>query len=237
MTQDRNARWLLIAGGICGILYPLLDLSFFALYPLAAGGPISSGTGVEAYMARMAELGGRPLVTGLEWAHTLLPLLLLPFALALYRLLANRQQRDLALLGLILLVLALTLMLPSNAINVTLNHGLARSYVEAATGTERAAVFATFRALGAWHAGLNRMASVIYQAFVGLSGLAMLLGRKYRVRGWIGIAGSIVALVKLTPGIPGMTNFLWSGLAYAVWPIAVGIGLLREPGQHEGPAS
>ena len=73
------------------------------------------------------------------------------------------------------------------------------------------------------------MASLLYQAFVGVSGLAMLLARKYRVRGWMEIAGSIVALVKLTPGIPGMTNFLWSGLAYAVWPIAVGIGLLREP--------
>jgi len=188
-------------------------------------------------MARMPELGERPLVTALEWAHTLLPLLLLPFALAVYRLLANRQRRDLALLGLILLVLALTLMLPSNALNMTLNHDLARSYVEAATETERAGIFATFRALGAWHGGLNRMASVLYQAFVGLSGLAMLLGHKYRVRGWIGIAGSIVALVKLTPGIPGMTNFLWLGLAYAVWPIAVGIGLLREPGQHEEPAS
>jgi len=25
-----------------------------------------------------------------------------------------------------------------------------------------------------------------------------------------------------------MTNFLWTGVAYTVWPIAVGIGLLRE---------
>lgn len=141
------------------------------------------------------------------------------------------------MLGLILLVFALTLMLPSNAINVTLNHDLARFYIEAGTEAERAGIFATFHALSAWHRGLNRMASLLYQAFVGLSGLAMLLGRKYRVRGWMGIAGSIVALVKLTPGIPGMTNFLWSGLAYAVWPIAVGIGLLREPGQHEWPAS
>jgi len=180
-------------------------------------------------MARLAELGERPPVLGLEWAHTLLPLLLVPFALALYRLLTEKGQRNLALLASVSLLLSLALMLPSNAMNTTLNHQLGRSYVEATTETERTAIFAVFQALGTWHGGLNKMASVLYQAFVGLSGLAMVLSRKYRARGWIGVAGSIIALMKLTPGIPGMTNLLWTGLAYAVWPIAVGIGLLREP--------
>jgi hypothetical protein len=61
-----------------------------------------------------------------------------------------------------------------------------------------------------------------------LSGLATVLRVKYLVCGWIGVAGWIMALIKLAPGIPGMTNLLWTGLAYAVWPIAVGVGLLRE---------
>jgi hypothetical protein len=231
MTRTENGRWLNVLGGLCAILYPVLDLSFFALYPLAAGGAVLSGTGQEAYMARFAELGERPLVLALEWVHTLLPLLLLPFALALYRLLARREQRNLALLALALLTLSLALTLPSNALNVTLNHDLGRSYTEATTEAERTAIFAAFQAMGTWHGGLNKMASLLYQAFVGLSGLAMILSGKYRVRGWIGLAGSLIALIKLTPGIPGMTNFLWSGLAYTVWPIAVGIGLLREPRQ------
>jgi hypothetical protein len=153
--------------------------------------------------------------------------------LALYRLLTQEGQRNLALLASVSLLLSLALMLPSNAMNATLNHELGRSYVGATTETERTAILAVFQALGTWHGGLNKMASLLYQAFVGLSGLAMVLSRKYRVRGWIGVAGSIIALIKFTPGIPGMTNFLWTGLAYTVWPIAVGIGLLREPGQSD----
>jgi hypothetical protein len=233
MPKTENHQPLLRAGGICAILYPLLDLSFFALYPLAAGGAVLSGTGQEAFMARLADLGQRPVVLALEWVHTLLPLLLVPFALALYRLLTQEGQRNLALLASVSLLLSLALMLPSNAMNATLNHELGRSYVGATTETERTAILAVFQALGTWHGGLNKMASLLYQAFVGLSGLAMVLSRKYRVRGWIGVAGSIIALIKFTPGIPGMTNFLWTGLAYTVWPIAVGIGLLREPGQSD----
>jgi hypothetical protein len=234
MTQDKSGRWFFKVGGICGILYPILDLSFFALYPLAAGGAILAGKGQEAYMARLAELGERPLVLSLEWAHTLLPLLLLPFALALYRLLSRGGQRNLALLALISLLLSLALTLPSNAMNATLNHDLGRSYLEATTEAERAAIFAAFRALGAWHGGLNQMASVLYLAFVGLGSAGLLLSRTHRVRGWLGIGGAIFALLKLTPVWPGMTNFLWSGVAYTVWPIAVGIGLLRQPLPIEG---
>jgi hypothetical protein len=231
VIKPQNSRALFIVGGICGVVYPILDLSFYALYPLAAGGVVVSGTGQEAYMARMAALGERPQVIALEWIHTLLPLLLLPFALALYRLLTSRSQGELGLLALILASLSLALMLPSNALNATLNHDLGRAYAEAGSEAEAAAIYATFHALGTWHGGLNKMASLLYQAFVGLGSLGLILGRKYRVRGWIGIAGALIALVKFTPGIPGMTNLLWTGLAYAVWPIAVGIGLLREPRQ------
>jgi uncharacterized membrane protein YhaH (DUF805 family) len=233
MDRESNGRWLLRSGGICGILYPVLDLSFFAVYPLAAGGPILSGGGQEAYMVRLAALGERPWVLALEWVHTLLPMQLLPFALGLYRLLTARGQRSLAQLALVTFVLSLAITLPSNAMTATLNHDLGRSYVEAESVAERTAIFAAFRGLGAWHGGLNEMASVLFQTFVGLSGLSMVRSSKYRVRGWIGVAGSVMALVKLTPGLPGMTNFLWTGLAYAIWPIAVGIGLLREPRQAE----
>jgi len=86
-----------------------------------------SGTGQDAYMARMADLGERPLVIALEWTNTLLPLLLLPFAVALYRVLSSRGQRNLSVVALSLVLLGLALMLPSNAINATLNHDLARS--------------------------------------------------------------------------------------------------------------
>lgn len=236
MTQNRNGRWLFIVGGMCGILYPILDLSFFALYPLAAGGAMLSGRGVQVYMARLAELGERPLVLALEWVHTLLPLLLLPFALALCRLLSRGRHRYLGLLALVSLLLSLGLTLPSNAMNATLNHDLGRSYVEATTEAEQAAIFAAFRALGAWHGGLNQMASVLYLAFVGISSAGLVVSRTYRVRGWLGIGGALFALIKLTPVWPGMTNFLWSGVAYTVWPIAVGMGLLRERSEAEAAA-
>ena len=94
MVTKKNSRWLFLAGGICGILYPVLDIGFFALYPLAARGALVSDGGVEAYMSRLAALGERPPVIALEWMHAFLPLLLLPFAVALYRLLTRRDQRD-----------------------------------------------------------------------------------------------------------------------------------------------
>ena len=105
--------------------------------------------------------------------------------------------------------------------------------MEAGSEPEAAAIYATFHALGTWHGGLNQVASVVYQAFVGLSSLGLILGRKYRLWGWIGLAGALIALVRFTPGIPGMTNFLWTGLAYTAWPIAVGIGLLRNPSPQQ----
>lgn len=235
MVRHKNSRWLFLVGGICGILYPILDIGFFALYPLAARGPIVSGRGVEAYMARTAALGERPLVVALEWMHAFLPLLLLPFALALYRLLTGRGQRDLGLLALILLLFNMMLLLPAHGA-MPLNHELARSYVEAGTEAERAVIFATFHALGRWQWALGQIAYVLYLAFVGLSSLGLILGRTYRRRGWIGIGGALFGLLKLTPVWPGMTNFLWTGVSGAVWPIAVGIGLLRESRQIQEPA-
>lgn len=232
MIKHKNNRWFFIVGGICGIAWPTLAIGFFALYPLAAGGPMVSGTGVEAYMARLATLADRPLVIALEWMHTLLPLLLLPFALALYRLLTGRGQRDLGLLALILLLFNIMLLLPTHGA-MPLNHALARSYVEAGTEAERAVISAMYHALGRWQWALGQIAYVLYLAFVGLSSLGLILGRTYRKRGWIGIGGALFGLLKFTPVWPGMTNFLWTGVSGAVWPIAVGIGLLREPQQAE----
>ena len=178
-------------------------------------------------MARSAALGELPLVVALEWMHTVLPLLLLPFALALYRLLTRRGQRDLGLVALILLLLNVTLLLAVRAA-MPLNHDLARSYVEAGGEAERAAILATYHALGAWQWALGQTAYVLYLAFVALSSLGLVLGGVYRKRGWIGIGGALFALLKYFPVWPGMTNFLWTGVSGAVWPIAVGIGLLRE---------
>jgi hypothetical protein len=47
--------------------------------------------------------------------------------------------------------------------------------------------------------------------------------------------GALLALVaKLTPGIEGLTNFAWTGLAYFIWPVALGIGLVRIKGENTG---
>lgn len=232
MERHTNRRWLYVAGGICGILWPVLDVGFFAAYPLAARGAIISVTGPEAAMARSAALAELPLVVGLEWLHTFLPLLLLPFALALYRLLTRRGQRDLGLVALILLLVNITLLLIARGA-MPLNHDLARSYIEAGGEAERAAILATYHALGTWQWALGQTAYVLYLAFVALSSLGLILGSVYHKRGWIGIGGALFALLKYAPLWPGMTNFLWTGVSGAVWPIAVGIGLLRERDRTE----
>ena len=70
-------------------------------------------------------------------------------------------------------------------------------------------------------------AALLYQGCVGLVELALILSRTWRAWGWLGVGGALIALVaKLIPGLEGVTNFTWTGLAYFVWPIALAIKLL-----------
>jgi len=233
MGRDNSApttgQGLYIIGGICALLWPILSLSFYAAYPIAAGGTMRTLTGGPgAYAIRLAELGQRSAVIALEWFQTALPLLLLPFLLATYKLLTQRGQADLAWVAVSLGLMSMILALPSGAINATLSHSLGQSYVKAIADAERAAIVATLRGVLTWHRGLNQISSLLYQAFVGLISAGLLLVRKWRTLGWLGIVGALLSLIaKLTPGLPGVTNLLWTGIAYVIWPIALGIGLLR----------
>ena len=69
-------RGLLIAGGLCAILWPLLTTAYYAACPLVAGGtmPPQSG-GQAAFVVRLTELGQRPAVVSLEWISVALLLL------------------------------------------------------------------------------------------------------------------------------------------------------------------
>jgi hypothetical protein len=43
------------------------------------------------------------------------------------------------------------------------------------------------------------------------------------------VVGALLAVIgKVIPGPAGFSNITWSGLAYVVWPIAVGVGLLMH---------
>jgi hypothetical protein len=72
------------------------------------------------------------------------------------------------------------------------------------------------------------MSSLLYQGCVALISLALIRSHTWRAWGWMGLIGAVLALpAKLSLGLKVPTNAIWTGLAYGVWPIALGIGLLR----------
>jgi hypothetical protein len=222
-------RGLLIAGGLCAILWPLLSTAYYGAYPLAAGGAMHSQSGGQAAFAlRLAELGQRPAVVTLEWINAALPLLLWPFFVALYRLLGRRGQRDLSLVATGIGLLGISLMVLSYAFNATALHTLGQAYADATSEPEALAVLGALNGLGSWMRGLNQTSSLCYAGYVGLVGLALIRSRTWSVRGWLGVVGAVLVIpAKLSFGLRVPTNAIWTGLAYGVWPVALGIGLLR----------
>jgi hypothetical protein len=233
-------RGLLIAGGLGAILWPVLSTPYYAAYPILAGGAmLRPEEGQAGWAVRFAELGQRPAVVTLEWINAALPLLLWPFFVALYRLLGRRGQRDLSLVATGLGLLGIGLMALSSASNPTLLHALGQAYVGATSEAEGMAVLSVLNGLLRWVGGINRMASLLYAGYVGLASLALLRSRTWRIRGWLGVVGAVLVVpAKLSLGLRVPTNAIWTGLAYGVWPLALGVGLLRtkeqgygEPGQ------
>jgi hypothetical protein len=234
--QKNINRPFLIAGGVCAIAWPLLsELAFYALYPLLAGSDrISVGAGMADILRGTAALGGNRAILALEWSRVAAPLLLLVFLSALCHLLRHRGAHGLALTALWLGGLSVSFSIFANTFNSTLNHALGQAYVIAGSESEQASILAVFESLGAWHRGINQAASLLYQGCVALFGVALLRLRIWRLWGALGLAGAGIALIaKLTPGLEGVTNFAWTGLAYCFWPIALGIGLIRIRG--DGP--
>ena len=235
--MDRQAgRGLLIAGGLCGLLWPLFTTAYYAAYPVAAGGAMFPGSaGPAGFAARVAGLGQRPAVVTLEWIYAALPPLLWPFFVALYRLLSNRGQRDLCLVAIGLGLLAIGIMVLSYTTSPTLLHAMGQAFVEAGSEAEGAAILSALTSLLSWMRGLNQLSSLLYQGCVLLISLALIRSRTWRAWGWVGLVGAVLALpAKLSLGWNVPTNAIWTGLAYLVWPIALGIGLLRYKGEQPG---
>jgi hypothetical protein len=229
---QQPGRGLPVAGGLCAILWPLLTIAYYAAYPLAAGGAmLPQAGGLPDFAARLAELGRRPAIVTLDWSYAALPLLLWPFFIALYRLLSRRGQRDLGLVATGLGFLAMGLMVLSATFTPTLLYALGQAAVGAGSEAGGAAILSVLHSLTSWVRGLNQASSLLYQACVGFLSLALILSRTWRIRGWIGLLGAILAVpAKVSLGIDVPSNVLWTGLAYIVWPVAVGWGLLKLQG-------
>lgn len=225
----RRGQGLLFAGGVCGILWPILSLVWYAAYPVVAGGAMFPGAeGPEAFAARLAELGLRPAVLSLEWANAVLPLLLWPFLLALRRALEQRGERYLAVGASIMGLTGMFLMVLSASVNPTLLHAFGRSYVGAESAVNAEAWLRALDAVILWAKGTNQAASLLFQGCVALMSLALIRTHTWRVWGWVGLVGAVLALpAKLSLGLKVPTNAIWTGLAYGLWPVALGIGLLR----------
>jgi hypothetical protein len=230
MLNKSANRWVFILGGACAIAWPLLsEVAFYGLYPVLAGsvGRPAPG-GPEALMSSLAGAGQRPAVLALEWSRVAVQFLLLPFLLAVYRLLCERDQVDLGLLALCTGLVGLVLALLSQIFNPALSHLLGQAYLDASAPEEAASIMAFGTTLLRGRAGLNQALCLIYQASVALFSLALLRSRTWRGWGWVGLAGALLALpAKLPFGWQAPTNFVWTGLAYFVWPIALGVCLLR----------
>jgi hypothetical protein len=227
-VERRLGQRLLLAGGVCGILWPILSLGWYAVYPIAASGAIfPQSEGLEGFATRLAGLGLRPAVLALEWANAALPLLLWPFLLALRRVLERRGERPLAVEASMLGLAGMSLMVVSAVANPTLLHALGRAYVDAESGAKADDWLRALEAVIFCAKGMNQVASLLYQGCVALISLALVRARTWRAWGWVGLAGAVLALpAKLSLGLRVPTNAIWTGLAYGLWPVAVGIGLL-----------
>ena len=230
-TVGRQAsRGLLLLGGVGAILWPLLSTGYYAAYPIAAGGAMRPQLGDQAgFAARLAELGQRPAIVTLDWIYAALPLLLWPFFAALYRLLRRRGQQDLSLVAIGLGFLGISLMVLSYTFNPTLLYALGQAYAGAGSEAEGSAIVSTLHGLIRWMRGLNQMSALLYQSCVALISLALIRSRTWRAWGWVGLVGALLALpAKLPLALRVPTNAIWTGLAYGVWPMALGICLLRN---------
>jgi hypothetical protein len=188
-------------------------------------------SGLGGFASRLAELGQRPAVVALEWVYAACPLLLWLFYLALYRLLRQQGQRNLTLVAIGFGFLGMMLMVVSNAFNATALHALGQAYVDAGSEAEGAALLGTINGLILWMRGLNQMSSLLYQGCIGLVGVALIRGRTWRFWGWVGLVGALLAVpAKLPLGLRVPTNAIWTGLAYGIWPMALGVGLLKRKG-------
>jgi hypothetical protein len=210
-------RGLLIVGGLCAILWPLLTTAYYAAYPLVAGGAmLHPGEGHAGWAIRLAELVQRPAVVTLEWIDAALPLLLWPFFVALYRLLGRRGQRNLNLVATGIGLLSISLMVLSSTFNPTALYSLSQAYVGAATEAEGMAVLSALNGLGSWTRGLNQTSSLLYAGYVGLVSLALIRSRTWSVRAWLGVVGAVLVLpAKLSLGLRVPTNAIWTGLPTA----------------------
>jgi hypothetical protein len=117
----------------------------------------------------------------------------------------------------------------SYTFNPTLLYALGKAYVGAGSEPEGAAILATLLGLIGWMRGLNQMSSLLYLGCVALISVALLRSRTWRAWACVGLVGVLLALpAKLPLGLRVPTNLMWTGLAYIVWPIALGVGLLRS---------
>ncbi|MBN1452898.1 MAG: hypothetical protein JW963_17905 [Anaerolineales bacterium] len=219
-----------VAGGICAILWPILsELLFYTLYPILAGSAkIPPASSFESYLIGAAELGHNPSILALEWSKVAMPLLLLPFLLALYRFMSQRDQQNLAVIAVGLGFVSMVFTMLGSTFNSVVNHALGNGYVSAGSDTERDIILSTARVFSAWHGGINQTASLLYQGCVGLMSLALLRNRTWRFLGWLGLVGALLAIpAKIPLGWQVPTNFIWTGIAYFFWPVGLGIGLIK----------
>jgi hypothetical protein len=228
--NKNNLRGLIIAGGICAILWPLLsELLFYVLYPiLAASSKIPTGANMDIFLQRTAELANNKAIVALEWGKVATPLLLIPFLLALYKTLNPHNQHNLTLVAVSIGFVSIVFMMLGHIFNSTVNHALGQGYTSLLNEASRDTFISVTSVFHAWHRGINQTASLLYQGCVGLFSLALIRTRIWKILGWAGLAGSLLALVaKLTPGLEGISNLTWTALAYFIWPVGLGIGLLK----------
>jgi hypothetical protein len=231
-THDKG---LLITGGICAILWPILsELLFYSLYHVLAGGsnmPLTSN--LETFLRGTAELSHNQAILSLEWSKVATPLLLLPFLLALCRYLDQQGQRNLILVAVGLGLLSIVYTMIGHTFNSSVNHALGQAYVAADSDAAVTNILSIARVFSAWHLGINQTASLLYQGCVGLISIALVRRHTWRFWGWLGLIGALLAIpAKLPLSWPVPTNFIWTGIAYFIWPVGLGIALIKAGKSH-----
>jgi hypothetical protein len=175
----------------------------------------------------MSVLSQNPAIIALEWSKVATALLVLPFLMALYHFLHREQHSGLTVVGITLGLLSMVFTMLANTVHPTLSHTLGQSYMETVTETERTILIGVINGWFSWIRGINQTASLLYQGCVGFVSLVLIRKGTWRFWGWLGLIGALHALTaKLPLGLEAPTNFIWTGIAYFLWPVGLGVNMI-----------
>jgi len=217
-------RKLLRIGGICALVFAVV-MAAFAAYITSVIGALTAEC--KEILQNVGE--AHEALRWFQWGGTLDWLLVIPVVLALYFVLRDREPAY-AVLALVALLLAVPVMLISQAGGPIIGWKLGETYV-GGTAAEKTMALLIGESVGRWVDMTGLVVGMILVALGnGMFGLAMLTSHSFpRWLGWVGIVGGGLSLIgQLSWFSDPLVVIVFVGwLVMLGWVFITGIYLLR----------